>query len=155
MTKLDKFDRIYELHRIFRSRTTPISRHDLMQRLDRCSEPTVYRLIRFMKDVLGAPIEWDEDLGGDGIRVLSRILLGNRARPAGRGASFGSVKFLADLCAGRRLAAWLRSQGRDIDHVELPQARIVDGDARRFDRARASRYLLRCQSSLTAALRRP
>jgi predicted DNA-binding transcriptional regulator YafY len=35
-----------------------------MQRLDNCSEPTVYRLIRFMKDVLGAPIEWDEDAGG-------------------------------------------------------------------------------------------
>lgn len=35
-----------------------------MQRLDECSAPTVYRLIRFMKDVLGAPIEWEEDLGG-------------------------------------------------------------------------------------------
>jgi predicted DNA-binding transcriptional regulator YafY len=64
VTKLDKFDRIYELHRIFRSRTTPVSRHELMQRLDQCSEPTVYRLLRFMKDVLGAPIEWDDDLGG-------------------------------------------------------------------------------------------
>ncbi len=64
MTKLDKFDRIYELHRIFRTRRTPISRHELMQRLDGCSEPTVYRLIRFMKDILGAPIEWDSDLEG-------------------------------------------------------------------------------------------
>jgi predicted DNA-binding transcriptional regulator YafY len=64
VTKLDKFDRIYELHRILRSRTTAISRSELMERLDRCSEPTVYRLIRLMKDVLGAPIEWDEDAGG-------------------------------------------------------------------------------------------
>lgn len=64
MTKLDKFDRIYELHRIFSSRKTPISRGELRERLDRCSEPTVYRLIRFMKDVLGAPIEWDEGAGG-------------------------------------------------------------------------------------------
>lgn len=64
MTKLDKFDRIYELHRIFSSRKTPISRDELRERLDRCSEPTVYRLIRFMKDVLGAPIEWHEDAGG-------------------------------------------------------------------------------------------
>jgi predicted DNA-binding transcriptional regulator YafY len=64
VTKLDKFDRIYELHRIFSSRKTPISRDELRERLDRCSEPTVYRLIRFMKDVLGAPIEWEEGAGG-------------------------------------------------------------------------------------------
>jgi predicted DNA-binding transcriptional regulator YafY len=64
LTKLDKFDRIYELHRIFRSRRTPVTRQELMQRLDSCSEPTVYRLIRFMKDVLGAPVEWDEEAGG-------------------------------------------------------------------------------------------
>lgn len=64
VTKLDKFDRIYELHRIFSSRKTPVSREELRERLDRCSEPTVYRLIRFMKDVLGAPIDWDEDAGG-------------------------------------------------------------------------------------------
>jgi len=64
VTKLDKFDRIYELHRIFRSRRTPVTRQELMQRLDNCSEPTVYRLIRFTKDVLGAPIEWDEEALG-------------------------------------------------------------------------------------------
>jgi proteasome accessory factor C len=64
LTKLDKCDRIYELHCIFRSRRTPVTRQELMQRLDNCSEPTVYRLIRFMKDVLGAPVEWDEEVGG-------------------------------------------------------------------------------------------
>jgi hypothetical protein len=35
-----------------------------MQRLDGCSEQTVYRLIQLMKDVLRAPIEWHEELDG-------------------------------------------------------------------------------------------
>ncbi|OGA04381.1 MAG: transcriptional regulator [Betaproteobacteria bacterium RIFCSPLOWO2_02_64_14] len=61
---MDKFDRIYELHKILRDRRTPISRTDLMARLDSCSEPTVYRLIRAMRDFLGAPIEYDDDTGG-------------------------------------------------------------------------------------------
>ena len=60
---MDKFDRIYQLHNILRDRRTPISREDLMRRLE-CAEPTVYRLIRLLKDHLNAPIEWHEDLGG-------------------------------------------------------------------------------------------
>jgi predicted DNA-binding transcriptional regulator YafY len=35
-----------------------------MERLDNCSEPTVYRLIRLMREHLNAPIEWHEQLGG-------------------------------------------------------------------------------------------
>jgi len=46
---VDKFDRIYKLHDILRDRRTPISREDLMRRLE-CAEPTVYRLIRLLKD---------------------------------------------------------------------------------------------------------
>jgi len=60
---VDKFDRIYKLHDILRDRRTPISREDLMRRLE-CAEPTVYRLIRLLKDHLNAPIEWHEELGG-------------------------------------------------------------------------------------------
>lgn len=60
---MDKFDRVYQLHDILRSRRTPVSREVLMERLD-CSGPTVFRLIRFMKDRLHAPIEWHEDPGG-------------------------------------------------------------------------------------------
>jgi proteasome accessory factor C len=60
---VDKFDRIYKLHDILRDRRTPISRADLMRRLE-CAEPSVYRLIRVLKDYLGAPIEWHEELGG-------------------------------------------------------------------------------------------
>jgi len=61
---VDKFDRIYKIHDILRARRTPIAREDLMERLEKCSEPTVYRLIRAMKDHLNAPIEWHEELGG-------------------------------------------------------------------------------------------
>lgn len=61
---MDKFDRIYQLHNILRDRRTPISRAELARRLEDCAESTVYRLIRVMKDYLGAPIEWHEDLGG-------------------------------------------------------------------------------------------
>lgn len=60
---MDKFDRIYKLHDILRDRRTPISREDLMRRLE-CAEPTVYRLIRVLKDYLHAPLEWHEELGG-------------------------------------------------------------------------------------------
>ena len=60
---MDKFDRIYQLHNILRARRTPVSRAEVMARLE-CSEPTVFRLIRLMKDHLNAPIEWHEELGG-------------------------------------------------------------------------------------------
>jgi hypothetical protein len=53
---MDKFDRIYELDKIVRGRRTPISREDLLARLEKCSEPTLYRLLRLMKDHLNAPI---------------------------------------------------------------------------------------------------
>ena len=61
---MDKFDRIYEIHGCLRERRRPVSRADLAARLDRCAESTVYRLLRFMKDRLRAPIEWDEEAGG-------------------------------------------------------------------------------------------
>lgn len=63
MAKLDKFDRIYQLHNILRERRTPISRADLMHRLE-CSPPTFFRLVRALRDHFNAPIEWHEELGG-------------------------------------------------------------------------------------------
>jgi predicted DNA-binding transcriptional regulator YafY len=62
-SKLDKFDRIYALHGMLRDRRTPVPRETLMRELE-CSEQTIYRLIRVMKDYLGAPIEWHVELGG-------------------------------------------------------------------------------------------
>lgn len=60
---MDKFDRIYDLHRILRARRTPIALSDLMQRLN-CSRPTAYRLLNVLRDHLNAPIELDAERGG-------------------------------------------------------------------------------------------
>jgi predicted DNA-binding transcriptional regulator YafY len=59
---LDKFDRIYQLHRILAARRTPVSREELTKRLE-CSEPSVFRLIRTMREFLNAPIEHEEGAG--------------------------------------------------------------------------------------------
>ncbi len=60
---MDKFDRIYKLHDVLRDRRTPISRADLALKLE-CSEPTIFRLIRILRDILRAPLEFNDDLGG-------------------------------------------------------------------------------------------
>ena len=60
---MDKFDRIYKLHDLLRERRTPISRADLALMLE-CTEPTVYRLIRILRDTLHAPLVFDDDRGG-------------------------------------------------------------------------------------------
>ncbi len=60
---MDKFDRIYQLHDTLRDRRTPISRTDLMAKLE-CSEPTIYRVIHLMREELHAPITYNEALGG-------------------------------------------------------------------------------------------
>ena len=61
---MDKFDRIYKIHNILKTRRTPVPRAELAHRLDDCAESTVYRLIRVMRDYLGAPNEWNEEIGG-------------------------------------------------------------------------------------------
>jgi predicted DNA-binding transcriptional regulator YafY len=60
---MSKVERLYHLHNILNQRRTPISRHDLMERLG-CSQATLYRLVAELRDFLGAPIEQDEDSRG-------------------------------------------------------------------------------------------
>lgn len=60
---MDKYDRIFQLHRILAARRTPISKAELLERLA-CSRATLYRLIGFLRDGLGAPVHCDEQLGG-------------------------------------------------------------------------------------------
>lgn len=60
---MDKFDRIYLLHNILRDRRTPISREHLASKLE-CSVASIYRLIRILRDFLGAPLQYDNNLGG-------------------------------------------------------------------------------------------
>ena len=60
---MSKVERLYHLHNILKQRRTPISRQDLMERLE-CSQATLYRLVGELRDFLGAPIEQDEDNRG-------------------------------------------------------------------------------------------
>jgi proteasome accessory factor C len=60
---MDKFDRIFQIHSILSNRRTPIDSESLQAKLE-CSRATMFRLIGEMKDLLGAPIEFDADRGG-------------------------------------------------------------------------------------------
>ena len=60
---MDKFDRIYQLHSLLEGRKTPVPLETIMLRLE-CSEATVFRIIRAMKDYLSAPIERTDDPPG-------------------------------------------------------------------------------------------
>jgi proteasome accessory factor C len=60
---MDKFDRILQLHTILSNRRTPIDPESLMARLE-CSRSTLFRIIAVMKDHLGAPIEFNSEVGG-------------------------------------------------------------------------------------------
>jgi proteasome accessory factor C len=60
---MSKVERLYHLHNILSQRRTPISRQDLMERLE-CSQATLYRLVNELRDFLGAPIEQDPDTRG-------------------------------------------------------------------------------------------
>jgi len=60
---MSKIERLYHLHNILSQRRTPISRQDLMERLE-CSQATLYRLVGELRDFLGAPIEQDSDSRG-------------------------------------------------------------------------------------------
>jgi predicted DNA-binding transcriptional regulator YafY len=60
---MDLFDRIYCLHRILRQARYPVPRTVLQERLE-CSRATIIRIIRDMRDCLGAPIEYDRDAAG-------------------------------------------------------------------------------------------
>ena len=63
---MDKFDRIYQLHKIFAARRIPISREDLARllELEGTTGSSLYRLIREMKEYLNAPIEWSDEQRG-------------------------------------------------------------------------------------------
>jgi proteasome accessory factor C len=60
---MDKFDRIYAVHRALSGRRYPVSLQTLMDELE-CSEPTVKRIIRHLRDRLGAPIVYDHERQG-------------------------------------------------------------------------------------------
>ena len=60
---MDRFDRIYRLHRIFRGARRPVSRKTLEERLE-CSRATVNRAIGDLRDLLWAPLRYDRERNG-------------------------------------------------------------------------------------------
>ena len=62
-SSLDRFDRIYQMHRLLVGRRVPISLEQLTQELE-CSAPTVKRIISSMRNFLDAPIEYDREHNG-------------------------------------------------------------------------------------------
>ena len=60
---MDRFDRIFELHKILSHRKTPVSGRELQERLE-CSRATIGRLIEDSRDFLGAPIAYDRERKG-------------------------------------------------------------------------------------------
>ncbi len=60
---MDRFDRIFELHKLLQNARYPVPRRKLEERLE-CSKATVKRIISNMRLFLNAPIEYDAELGG-------------------------------------------------------------------------------------------
>jgi proteasome accessory factor C len=60
---MDKFDRIYQLHRILSGRRTAVPLEEIASKLE-CSRATVFRLINALQQYLGAPVEFDKDRNG-------------------------------------------------------------------------------------------
>lgn len=60
---MDLFWRILRAHHILSNRRTPVGFDVLRERLQ-CSPATLKRIVRHMRDALGAPIEFDRQLGG-------------------------------------------------------------------------------------------
>lgn len=67
---MDKFDRIFHLHKILSSRRTAIPLEDLMAKLE-CSKSTLHRTINALKDYLNAPVIFDAD--ADGYRYAKEV----------------------------------------------------------------------------------
>ena len=60
---MDRFDRIYNFDKLLRSRRMPVPLEVIQERLE-CSRATAIRLIRTLRDYLGAPVTYDRKQGG-------------------------------------------------------------------------------------------
>lgn len=60
---MDRFDRIYDLHKLLSSSRYPVSREKIEQELE-CSRATAKRIIDSMRLYLDAPIKYDRTLNG-------------------------------------------------------------------------------------------
>ena len=60
---MDRFDRIFDLHKLLSAARHPVSRQRIEQELE-CSRATAKRIIEAMRLYLNAPIRYDRDRNG-------------------------------------------------------------------------------------------
>ncbi len=60
---MQKFDRILELHQLFASRRRPVSMDEIRRELA-CSDSTARRTLRYLRDFLDTPLEYDREHNG-------------------------------------------------------------------------------------------
>ncbi len=60
---MDRFDRIYALHKIISNAHYPVSRKTIQEKLE-CSRATFTRIVEDLRDFLGAPIVYDRKYNG-------------------------------------------------------------------------------------------
>lgn len=140
---MSKVERLYHLHNILQQRRTPISRQDLMERLE-CSQATLYRLIGELRDFLGAPIEQDAENRGfyyDRSLEQSFDLPGIWISPGELQALLSARQVLANVQPGLlegeleslqgRITALLRQRGVEAEggesriHIQAVAGRVV------------------------------
>lgn len=127
---MSKVERLYHLHNILNQRRTPISRRELMERLE-CSQATLYRLVAELRDFLGAPLEQDPETRGfyyDRSLEQPFDLPGIWISPAELQALLTARQVLGDVQPGllegelsslqARIAALLRRKGVETEGAE-------------------------------------
>ncbi len=60
---MQHIDKIFKLHNILRDRRTPITGKALQEKLE-CSRATRDRIIKYMREMLDAPIVYDKNRNG-------------------------------------------------------------------------------------------
>lgn len=60
---MDRFDRIFDLHKLLSAARYPVPRQRIEQELE-CSRATAKRIIEAMRLYLNAPIKYDRELNG-------------------------------------------------------------------------------------------
>ena len=129
---MSKVERLYHLHNILTQRRTPISRQDLMERLE-CSQATLYRLVGELRDFLGAPIEQDPDTRGfyyDRSYEQPFELPGIWISPGELQALLAARQVLANVQPGLLEGELESLQGRITSLLQQKGVETEDGDSR-------------------------
>jgi predicted DNA-binding transcriptional regulator YafY len=142
---MDRMNRIFRLHQLFAAHRYAIPRARLESELE-CSRATLTRVLAEMRDLLGAPIEFDADAGGYRYSHEAFELPGLWFTPSELYALLAAQKLLEDAQPGlldselaplkRRIEKLLTSeplgQGELSRRVRLPRIAARQPDTRIF-----------------------